>query len=252
MFFRSKRKLPDHSPKKIGHRGAAGHCPENTFSSFRKALHIGVDYIEIDIQITKDGELVIIHDPTVNRTTNGKGKVKDLTLQEIKKLDAGSWYHPQFKHERIPTFGEFLDEFSGKVGLLLELKNPILYPGIEEKVIQELLKRGLATGENDDVIVQSFDQNSLKRFHQHLPSIPIGVLVKKRVMKRLTNKELQSFSTYATYVNPKITMANMRLMNRIHQYGFKTFIWTIKKKKEVSLLKNYQVEGMISDYPDIL
>ena len=81
---------------KIGHRGAAGYCPENTFASFNKALDLGVDYLEIDVQMTKDGELVVIHDTTVNRTTNGKGKVKDYTLKEIQNLDAGSWFDFKF------------------------------------------------------------------------------------------------------------------------------------------------------------
>ena len=241
-----------HDPIKIGHRGAAGYCPENTFASFHKALQMGVDYLELDVQMTKDGELVVIHDATVNRTTNGKGKVKDFTLKEIQALDAGSWFDPEFKGESIPSFSEFLDMFADKVGILLEIKNPHLYPGIEEKVANELLLKGLTNQEHSQVIVQSFDQNSLIKFHQLLPSIPIGVLLKKYSGQRISDKELVSYASYATFINPKITMVNQRLINRIHQHGLHSFIWTIRKKHEVNYLKQLHVEGIISDFPDFL
>ncbi|MEH7298711.1 glycerophosphodiester phosphodiesterase [Neobacillus drentensis] len=241
-----------HSFIKIGHRGAAGYCPENTFASFNKALELGANYLEIDIQMTRDGELVIIHDPTVNRTTNGKGRVRDFTLEELQSLDAGSWFHSEFSKERIPSFNEFLNTYAGKVGLLIELKKPNLYPGIEEKIANELLKRDLASGDNNQIIVQSFDQISMKRFHYLLPKIPIGILIKKTKINGLSNKELESYVNFATYVNPKVTMVNKRLIRRIHQHGFKTMVWTVNKRSEKNLLKYYSVDGMISDYPDLL
>jgi glycerophosphoryl diester phosphodiesterase len=238
-----------HNPMKIGHRGAAGYCPENTFASFKKAVELGVDYLEIDVQMTKDGELVIIHDPTVNRTTNGKGKVKDFTFEEIQVLDAGSWFNPKFSGEKIPSFIEFLEEYAGKTGLIIELKKPILYPGIEEKVAKELKKRFQRfTGEHK-IIVQSFDRKSLKRFHKLLPSIPIGVLI-KNTGRGISNKELLSFSHYASYVNPKITMVNSRLIRRLHRHGFKTIIWTVKNKNEMKALQHLQLDGIVSDFPD--
>jgi glycerophosphoryl diester phosphodiesterase len=239
-------------PIKIGHRGAAGYCPENTFASFYKALELGVDYLEIDIQMTKDGELVVIHDPTVNRTTNGKGKVKDLTLKELQALDAGSWFDPKFAGEKIPSFNEFLDEFAGKTGLLIELKKPSLYPNIESKLANELIKRGLATGHNHHIIVQSFDRHSLKHFHSLLPSVPLGVLIKNLAVNGISTKDLQSFSDYVSYVNPKITMVNKRLIKRIHQHGFKTIIWTVKKKNEAKVLSRIGVDGIVSDFPDYI
>lgn len=239
-------------PLKIGHRGAAGYCPENTFASFNKALELGVDFLEIDLQMTKDGELIIIHDPTVNRTTNGKGKVKDLTLKEIHQLDAGSWFHPRFSGEKVPIFSEFLDKYAGVTGLLIELKKPSLYPHIEEKVANELIKRGLESGENKQIIIQSFDKISLKRFHHLLPSVPIGVLIKNNVVNGISTNELIGFSSFASYVNPKITMINKRLIKRIQRHGFKTIIWTVKKKSDVKLLRHFDINGIVSDYPDYI
>jgi glycerophosphoryl diester phosphodiesterase len=237
---------------KIGHRGAAGYCPENTFASFKKAIDLGAEYLEIDIQMTKDGELVVIHDPTVNRTTNGKGRVRDLSLAEIQALDAGSWFNPIFAGEKIPSFSEFLDVFAGNTCLLIELKKPSLYPQIEEKVANELMRRGITSGESNQLIVQSFDRNSMKRFHELLPDVPIGILVKNSVVNGLSTKDLKSFSSYASYVNPKITMVNKRLLKRIHHHGFKTIIWTVKKKKDIRILKQFKIDGVISDYPDFL
>ena len=243
-------KSEKHSPLKIGHRGAAGYCPENTFASFKKALDLGVDYLEIDVQMTKDGEWVVIHDSTVNRTTNGKGKVKDFTLKEIQNLDAGSWFHCEFKGEQIPSLAEFFDEFAGKIGILLELKKPSLYPLVVEKTAEELIKRKLTT-EDKQIIIQSFDRDSLKRFHDLLPSIPIGILLKNSGVNIISNKDLRSLTSYVTYVNPKITMVNKRLIKRIHHHGLKTIIWTVKKKNEVNTLKKLQVEGIITDFPDL-
>lgn len=243
-------KTEKHSPLKIGHRGAAGYCPENTISSFKKAIELGADYLELDIQMTKDSELVVIHDSTVNRTTNSKGRVRDFTLREIQSLDAGSWFHRKFAGEKIPSLLEVFNEFAGKVGFLIELKKPSLYPLIVEKLAEELKKREFTSGDRQ-IIVQSFDREALKRFHELLPSIPIGVLVKHSGMKIITNKNLKSFASYVSYVNPKITMVNKRIIKRIHHHGFKTIIWTVNKKNDLKKLKNLHVEGIISDFPDL-
>jgi len=239
-------------PLKIGHRGAAGYCPENTFASFYKAIESGVDYLEIDLQMTKDGELVIIHDSTVNRTTNGKGKVKDMTLQELQSLDAGSWFDPKFMGEKIPSLHEFLNEFAGKACLLIELKKPSLYPNIEIKLAEELKSRGLDQANDHRIIVQSFDRNALKRLHYLLPAVPLGVLVKNRSISRITDKDLKSLSNYISYVNPKKTMVSKRLIKRIQRHGFKTFIWTVKTKKEANLFSRLNIDGIVSDFPDYL
>src|SRR5690606_1278247 len=108
IYFFKARKLYSHSKKymKVAHRGAAGYCPENTFASFDRALEMGADYLEIDVQLSKDGEIVVIHDPLVDRTTNGKGRVASYTFNELHKLDAGSWFSTEFADERIPAFNE--------------------------------------------------------------------------------------------------------------------------------------------------
>ena len=122
----------------VAHRGATGYAPENTIAAFDLAVDMKADYIEIDVQRSKDGELVVIHDTTVNRTTNGSGKVGALTFEQLRSLDTGSFKGEQFAGEQIPTFEEILDRYHGKIGILIELKAPELYPGIEEQVAEAL------------------------------------------------------------------------------------------------------------------
>lgn len=105
----------------IAHRGASGYAPENTMAAFEKALEMGADLLELDVQLSTDGHVVVIHDYTVERTTDGQGKVEDLTLEESRKLDAGAWYRPEFKGEVIPTLEEVLEHVGGRIGLLIGL-----------------------------------------------------------------------------------------------------------------------------------
>ncbi|WML49480.1 glycerophosphodiester phosphodiesterase family protein [Neobacillus sp. PS3-34] len=251
IFFKKKPIKTTNQPIwKIGHRGAAGYCPENTFVSFERAFEMGADYIELDVQLTKDGRLAVIHDTTVNRTTNGKGRVSDFTMDELKKLDAGSWFREEFKDEQIPELGEVLDRFVGRVGLLIELKKPLLYPSIEEKTAEELIKRNISKG-NENIIVQSFDRKSMKRFHSILPSVPVGILVKYNG-PGLSNMELRKIAEYASFINPKITIANKRVLNRISQHGLKAIIWTIRNRRDATRMKELQPAGIVADYPDLL
>src|SRR5438445_3289928 len=144
----------------VGHRGAMGHCPENTLASFERGLELGADWIEMDVHLSRDGELVVIHDETVDRTTNGSGLVQDHTLVELNELDAGSWFGAAYVGQRIPTLGEVLDwaRFRGAV-LDIEIKNaPIYYAGIEEMVVHTLDRYGMT----DQAIVISFDHRAVQ------------------------------------------------------------------------------------------
>jgi glycerophosphoryl diester phosphodiesterase len=139
---------------RVGHRGAKGHAPENTFASFDLAVQMGVHAVETDVHLSKDGEIVIIHDHTVDRTTNGHGFVKDLTVEELRRLDAGAWFDARFAGERIPTLAELLAWAHDRVSLAIEIKNgPIYYPGIAGKVIRLLREHDMI----DQAILISFD-----------------------------------------------------------------------------------------------
>lgn len=232
----------------VAHRGAAAYAPENTIASFDVAVGMKADYIELDVQRSKDGELVLIHDTTVDRTTDGTGKVRDLTFEQLRNLDAGSWKGEQFKGEPIPTFEEILDRYHGKVGILIELKAPELYPGIEEQVAQALKERNLDKPQNEKIILQSFNFESMKKMNELLPQVPIGVLTSNRA--HTTTEALQEFSTYADWFNPSYGIVTEELVNQVHSLGMQIGSWTVRSQAAADFLFEMDVDAIITDYPD--
>lgn len=232
----------------VAHRGAAGYAPENTIAAFDKAVEMKADYIEIDVQRSKDGELVIIHDTTVDRTTDGTGKVKELTLEQLRALDAGSFMGEQFKGEKIPTFEEILDRYHGKVGILIELKAPELYPGMEESVAQELKERNLDHPQNEKIIIQSFNFESMKKMNELLPKVPIGVLTSS--ITDTSEQALKEFSAYADYFNPHYGIVTKDLVDQVHSLGMKISSWTVRSQEAADFLLSMDVDAIITDYPD--
>lgn len=234
----------------LAHRGASGFAPENTLSAFDMAVRIGADYLELDVQMSKDGQLVVIHDTTVNRTTDGEGKVRNLTFDQLRSLDAGTWFDPFFAGERIPAFGEVIDRYRGVIGMVIEIKQPELYPGIEKKIAGELAARGMQAPDGDTVIVQSFDLRALRYFHSLLPFIPLGILIARD--SDATDSKLDEFAELVRYVNPVRNLANANLIDRIHARNMKAFVWPIRKRKFVNGLIADGADGLITDYPDVV
>ncbi|MED4074587.1 glycerophosphodiester phosphodiesterase [Priestia endophytica] len=232
----------------IAHRGASAYAPENTIAAFDKAVEMKADYIEIDVQRSKDGKLVLIHDTTVDRTTDGSGKVGNLTFKELRNLDAGIWKGEQFAGAQIPTFDEILDRYHGKIGILIELKAPELYLGIEENVAKELKERNLDKPQNEKIIVQSFNHKSMKKMNEFLPKVPIGVLTSSSA--DTTEQALQEFSTYADYFNPSYGIVTEDLVNQVHSLGMKIGSWTVRSQEAAAFLLDVGVDAIITDYSD--
>ncbi len=233
----------------VAHRGASAHAPENTMAAFHKGVEMKSDYIEIDVQMTADEELVIIHDTTVNRTTNGTGAVGDLTLEEIRALDAGSWFSEEFAGEKIPTFEEVLDAFRGKVGILIELKSPELYPSMVEKVADALKERNMAHTNNEKIIIQSFNHESMELSKELLPEIPHGVLA-GLTWAGVTDEQLEAFATYADYFNPNQNIVTPELVDRVHAVGMEIMPYTSRSQEQANRLFDLGVDGIITDYPE--
>ncbi|WP_391560291.1 glycerophosphodiester phosphodiesterase [Robertmurraya sp.] len=232
----------------VAHRGATAYAPENTIAAFDLAVNMKADYIEIDVQRSKDGELVLIHDTTVDRTTDGTGKVGELTFEQLRSLDAGSWKGEQYEGEPIPTFEEILDRYRGKVGILIELKAPELYPGIEKQVAEALKERNLDKPQNEKIIIQSFNFESMKTTNELLPLVPIGVLTSNRA--HTTPEALQEFSTYADWFNPSYGIVTEELVNQVHSLGMKIGSWTVRSQEAADFLFEMKVDAIITDYPD--
>ncbi|WP_226666586.1 glycerophosphodiester phosphodiesterase [Metabacillus litoralis] len=233
----------------VAHRGAAGYAPENTMAAFYKAKELKSDYIELDIQLTKDGQIVVIHDEKVDRTTNGIGEVKNFTYSELEKLDAGEWFHQKFKGEKVPTLKQVLLDFYGKIGILIEIKHPSIYPGIEQKLtklIKEVIGEEL---EETQIIVQSFDFELLQRLNKISPSIPLGLLVKYRV-HGISKAQLKDWTSVVKYINPNKSLITKKLVKKVHSYHVKVIPYTVKDKKTIKGLVNAGVDGIVTDYPD--
>lgn len=223
---------------KIGHRGAMGYEPENTLLSFRKALDLGVDAIELDVYVCKTGELVVIHDDKVDRTTNGKGYVIEKTFDELRSLDAG-------KSEKIPTLSEVLDLENRKVKVNIELKGEGT-----AKPVSDLIKYYVdnKNWKFDDFVVSSFNHCELKEFSELSPDVKIGALI---VGIPLGFAEFaEKLNAYS--VNLCVEFINQEFVNDAHNRGMKVFVWTVNDLDEIKRIKSLGVDGIFSNFPDRL
>ena len=239
----------------IAHRGASGNAPENTLSAVKLAIGIKVDMIEIDVHLSKDNIPVVIHDNILDRTTNGKGKVKDYTISDLKTLDAGNWFSKNYQHERIPTLEEVIDLTKGNCILLIEIKNgSSIYPNIENIIIDTIKNKKA----EKDCIIQSFEDEVLDNLRKLKCPIEIQKLVTRDIPflpLHLDSKlKFGSILDYknVTAINPYYKSVNKDFVDKIHASGKKTFIWTVDKEIEMNRLINLGVDGIITNFPEKL
>ncbi|MGH4050776.1 MAG: glycerophosphodiester phosphodiesterase [Clostridium sp.] len=228
------------------HRGASGYFPENTMLSFEKALELGANGIETDVQMTSDGVLVLIHDEYVNRTTNGVGLVKDFTYDELNNLDAGSWFDKKYSSEKIPTAEELII-FAKENDILLnlEIKNGvIIYPGIEEKLIEMLHEYKY----QDKVILSSFNHYSMVTCKEISKEIKTGLLY----MAGLYQPELYCKHTGADALHPLFYSINKEIIDNAKKEGILVNPFTVNEEIHMKNLIAAGVNGLITNYPDKL
>lgn len=238
----------------IAHRGASAYAPENTVAAFKKAIELGADILELDVHQTKDSQLVVIHDRSVNRTTNGKGKVKDLTLSQIKSLDAGSWFSPEFAGERIPTLDEVFDITPDSVALLIELKEGSdVYPGIEERVIRVIRQRKA----EHRAILKSFEDEILDRFRAIGPDIPRLKIILRQIS--LLGIIIERGLNFGTVLNDSVQYIQHHrvglaesFITKAHRKGYKVFAWDVQDEDRMRELIEKGIDGIETDFPDRL
>ena len=228
----------------VAHRGASGHAPENTMAAFRKAVALGAAFIETDLQLTRDTHFVAIHDETVNRTTNGQGVVHDLSLAEIRRLDAGSWFGSEFSGERIPTLEETL-EFAKKhdVVFYLELK-PAGSWGGEHALVGALRE----SGEIARTIVISFDAGILAALRKIEPTLMTGVLYDGKLNDPLDT----ALEVGARQVVVRGDLVTPWMITEAKRKDLQVVCWTVNHPAHMRSLIAAGVDGIISDYPDRL
>ncbi len=223
---------------KIGHRGAPGYEPENTIKSFEKAISMGVDMIELDVHLCKSGEVIIIHDKKVNRTTNGKGFVKKKSLDKLKILDAG-------KGEKIPTLQEVLDFVNKRVKVNIELKGS----GTTEAVLK-IVEKNITKNKwkYSQFIISSFDSKKIKKLSKLNKDLQLGVLSKKG--HKFLFRKAKEIKAYSIHLHLK--QANKKIIKKIQQEGFKVFLYTIKTEKDAKKAKSLLPNGIICDSPNLI
>ena len=225
----------------IAHRGASGTFPENTLSAFRAAIDAGADMCELDVQLTRDGAVVVIHDDTVERTTDGKGEVAKLTLEELKRLDAGAKFKGSaIKGERIPTLDEVFSVTSGKCGLNIELK-----AGGVENLVAQIMQARNAFG---DSIVSSFDWDYLKKIQQLHFNIRVGLLAEEKPVDLMMN----AVAMRAHSINPRWDMVTADLCKAAHERGLKVYTWTVDADARMRALIECGVDGIMTNFPERL
>ena len=217
---------------KIGHRGAAGHAPENTLKSFMAAIGLGCDMIELDVHLCASGEVMVIHDDTVDRTTNGSGQVSELSLDELKRLDAGAG-------EQVPTLVEVLDLLKDRVLLNIELKGL----GIAEPVYRILTLKGWR---NEDFMVSSFNWGMLREYRDLNLNARLGVLSFNNHEEALAYAQIID----ADSINLYHKLLSQEYVDEVHRNGFKIYPWTLNNAEDIKNAINLGVDGIISDYPD--
>lgn len=247
----------------IAHRGASGYAPEHTFYSYDKSHNaIGASYIEIDLQMTKDGHLVAMHDETVDRTTNGTGRVDQYTLEELKQLDAGSKFNEQnpqyansnYESAQIPTLDEILERYGTDANYYIETKSPDVYPGMEEKLLDTLNKHQLLNEQSlkkGHVMVQSFSQESLLKMKDLNSNVPLIRLLDKGELPNMTQQDFNYIKQYAIGVGPEYTDLTKENVTNLKNTGFLVHPFTVNEVADMERLNEYGVDGLFTNYPDL-
>ncbi|GGW18779.1 hydrolase [Streptomyces capoamus] len=249
-------------PTVIAHRGASAYAPENTLAAIDKAAELGFSWVENDVQRTKDGQLVVLHDDSLQRTTDveevfpGRApwKVWDFTAAEIARLDAGRWFSPAYAGARVPTLEQYMRRVEhNHEKLLLEIKNPELYPGIEQQTLKLLGNEGWLDHRHlGRLIVQSFSADSVRTVHELKPAVTTAFLGAPTVA------QLHRFARFTDLVNPSYRSLSHRYVTAVHAFDgphgrpLGMFAWTVDDAPTAREAAGYGVDGLISNRPDVV
>ena len=235
-------------PLCFGHRGAPMAGPENTLASFQKARESGADGVEFDVMLCADGEVVVSHDFSVQRTTDGQGRVKELTLAHLKALDAGSWFGARFAGERMPTLHEVVQWAGDDMLLNIELKSvSIRTDGLEGKVIGIVRQHKL----EHRVLLSSFSPLALRRVKQMAPDLHTGLLYSDDLPVYLRRAWLRPLAR-PDALHPHHEMVTDEYLAWARRRGYRVNVWTLDQVPEMQRLVARQVDMMITDRPDLL
>lgn len=237
--------LQEHRPFVVGHRGAAGLAPENTLPAIDAGIQHGVHAIEVDVHRTRDGKLVVMHDTSVERTTQSSGEIRDMTWDQIRQLDAGRHFAPSYAGTSVPTLSQVIERvLRAGCTLIVEVKDPALYPGIAQDLADLFADRVPSVG--DDVVVISFDVEWLRHFHKAAPDVRLGQL-------HLWGGNWPDVAgTFAVDVYWQSVILDPTLLWRARRRGYQCWVWTLNKPRIGRLLWILGVEAVTTDRPDLI
>ena len=235
-------------PLNIAHRGASAAAPQNTLAAFRKAIELGADGVELDVQPSADGAVVVIHDFTVDRTTDGTGRVAAKTLAELQSLDAGCKFSPQYAGERIPTLAEVFEAIDGRLLVNIELKDFRSLGGrLEGPVVEVVRKHAM----EKRVLFSSFNPFVVRAAKRLAPDIPAGLLYEEDLLIPLRRAWLAPFVPHEAR-HPCFPMVTEETVEWCHARGLRVNTWTVNEPAEMRRLIALGVDGIITDRPDVL
>jgi glycerophosphoryl diester phosphodiesterase len=229
-------------PLIIAHRGAMGEAPENTLGAFKLALEQGANAFELDIHLSADGEIIVIHDYTVNRTTNGTGAIDRLTVAQLKQFDAGSWFHEKYKGEQIPLLSEVFDLVPQDFIINIEIKDHGGHK-LEPKLI-ELLKR---TGRMESVVISSFDHKCLHHLKQLSRDLQVGLLYNSDFVSHLQVAQAAQMPVYS--IHPYFKAISKKDIRELSENGFQVYAWTVNSVEDMTSMLESGVQGIITNFP---
>ena len=236
---------PSNRPLIIAHRGASAHAPENTLPAFHLALEQSADGIELDVMLSKDQKLIVIHDATLERTTNGTGKVPNFTADELRKLDAGVWFGQAFQNTQLPLLDEVYEQLGGKFLINVELKN---YHSPRDPLPEIALALTKKYRLLDSVIFSSFNARNLTRLKKLEPQAKTGLLCLPGIMGALYRGPFGRLFHYDA-LHPYHKDAKDSLVKRAHKHGKEVNVWTVDEKDDILQMQAVGVDAIITDDP---
>ncbi len=233
-------------PLVFGHRGASAYAPENTLPAFQRAAELNAHGVELDVQLTSDGVPVVIHNFTVEKTTNGSGAVAEMTLDQLKSLDAGAWFDPEFAGTRIPTLPEVFDAVGNDLYINVELKTE----SVESDGLEEAVATSIRTHQmGERVLISSFNPLALIRFRKIAPEIPLGFLYSPDTLGFLA-EGIAEFTYDA--IHPQFAMIDEHHIRQAREANYYINTWTVNNPEKAVELLNLGVDLFISDKPDVI
>jgi len=235
----------DSPTRVIAHRGFSGQAPENTLVAIRQAIEVGADMVEVDVTVTADGQVICLHDETLDRTTNGSGLPSKLPMAEIKQLDAGSWFSPDYAGEKIPTLTEVLETVKGRILINVEIKSEAVEHDVVPKVAVLIADHGML----DEVVVSSFSPDALRQMKVADPAIATATLFNKELHTGRDPLEIvlevgsRGFNISSKRVTPE-------MIERCHRHGIPVAVYTVNEASDMRRLMEMGVDAVFSDHPD--